>query len=368
MRRRRWKIKRTMQTVILVAIAAGAVATFQPSTWRDVEDTMRRQIGSVEDLVRPAAQRTASWLDRQTRAVRDRFGGIENGFTAAAEPRHEEPVRIVRGSGTLSGRARVVDGDTLDLGGVRIRLHGIDAPESAQGCRARGRGWSCGREATRALAGRIGGQPVACEERDRGPLRPGRRGVQHRRIGSQRLDGLRGVGFRLPAVLTCLRGGGVACAGCETRGLARRSRGAVGVAQGQATGGRPIGYATGDRAVQDQGQHQQERHAHFPRPGRSVLRADADHYVEGRAVVLHRERGAGGRMATFETIAPVAADGRAMSAASNARCSDMMAESEAAPLGRYRTIPGAPKKSYDGLRASALGTRYLACRQRARTM
>jgi endonuclease YncB( thermonuclease family) len=34
-------------------------------------------------------------------------------------------------SSTVSGRARVIDGDTLSLAGRRIRLEGIDAPELA---------------------------------------------------------------------------------------------------------------------------------------------------------------------------------------------------------------------------------------------
>ena len=67
----------------------------------------------------------------------------------------------------LSGRARVIDGDTIELGTARVRLFGIDAPESAQSCLARGRRWPCGREATRALAERIGSRAVTCEERDR---------------------------------------------------------------------------------------------------------------------------------------------------------------------------------------------------------
>ena len=46
---------------------------------------------------------------------------------------------------TVSGAARVIDGDTLEIGGTRVRLHGIDAPESAQRCRADGRSWPCGR-------------------------------------------------------------------------------------------------------------------------------------------------------------------------------------------------------------------------------
>ena len=63
--------------------------------------------------------------------------------------------------------ALVTDGDTVRLAGERVRLHGIDAPESKQTCVAGGRRWRCGSEATRALARRIGGRPIACEERDR---------------------------------------------------------------------------------------------------------------------------------------------------------------------------------------------------------
>jgi hypothetical protein len=34
----------------------------------------------------------------------------------------------------ITGPARVIDGDTLDLAGTRIRLWGIDAPETRQTC------------------------------------------------------------------------------------------------------------------------------------------------------------------------------------------------------------------------------------------
>ena len=36
----------------------------------------------------------------------------------------------------LVGRASVIDGDTLEIHGTRIRLWGIDAPESSQLCRS----------------------------------------------------------------------------------------------------------------------------------------------------------------------------------------------------------------------------------------
>ena len=53
------------------------------------------------------------------------------------------------------GEARVIDGDTIEVQGQRIRLHGIDAPESRQLCRLDGEPWRCGKEAAAALAEKI---------------------------------------------------------------------------------------------------------------------------------------------------------------------------------------------------------------------
>jgi endonuclease YncB( thermonuclease family) len=65
------------------------------------------------------------------------------------------------------GRASVVDGDTLDIRGTRIRLHGVDAPESAQTCRdAKGQAYRCGQQAALALADHIGAASVSCEQKD----------------------------------------------------------------------------------------------------------------------------------------------------------------------------------------------------------
>ena len=67
----------------------------------------------------------------------------------------------------IAGTAKVVDGDTIKIRGERIRLHGIDAPESRQICRLDSKPWRCGEDATNALAGMIASRAVACQELDR---------------------------------------------------------------------------------------------------------------------------------------------------------------------------------------------------------
>ena len=63
----------------------------------------------------------------------------------------------------IVGYARVIDGDTIDVAGTRIRLHGIDAPEASQSCTADGQAYPCGRQATDALARLVSGSTVRCE-------------------------------------------------------------------------------------------------------------------------------------------------------------------------------------------------------------
>jgi len=71
-------------------------------------------------------------------------------------------------SAQVSGTAKVVDGDTFDVGAVRVRLHGIDAPEAGQSCRrANGKSWACGTEATNRLAELVAGHNVDCDALER---------------------------------------------------------------------------------------------------------------------------------------------------------------------------------------------------------
>jgi len=67
----------------------------------------------------------------------------------------------------LVGRATVTDGDTLTVAKQRIRLWGIDAPESAQQCTGKdGRTWPCGRRSAAALDGYLLETPVRWQPKD----------------------------------------------------------------------------------------------------------------------------------------------------------------------------------------------------------
>lgn len=63
----------------------------------------------------------------------------------------------------LVGQASVVDGDTLEVHGTRIRLWGVDAPESSQLCRgADSNLYRCGAKAANDLDSFIARRPVNC--------------------------------------------------------------------------------------------------------------------------------------------------------------------------------------------------------------
>jgi len=72
----------------------------------------------------------------------------------------------------VTGRAHVIDGDTIDVQTrsgeqVRIRIHGIDAPEVTQICETGfSIDWACGEWASQQLRERIEGRFIECQQTD----------------------------------------------------------------------------------------------------------------------------------------------------------------------------------------------------------
>lgn len=63
---------------------------------------------------------------------------------------------------TFRGAADVIDGDSLRVNGVEMRLVGVDAPEYRQTCEEAGQPVACGRRAREELAALVAGRALAC--------------------------------------------------------------------------------------------------------------------------------------------------------------------------------------------------------------
>ena len=67
----------------------------------------------------------------------------------------------------LIGRVSVIDGDTLEMHGKRIRLYGIDAPESGQSCLdPEGESYRCGQTSANKMESYTFENLVTCEVTD----------------------------------------------------------------------------------------------------------------------------------------------------------------------------------------------------------
>jgi endonuclease YncB( thermonuclease family) len=85
-------------------------------------------------------------------------------ITGGADSRSSRSASSPAAEDFIEGRASVVDGDTIEIHGNRIRFRGIDAPESAQLCKtAAGRASRCGAASAKALASYLAASsPVRC--------------------------------------------------------------------------------------------------------------------------------------------------------------------------------------------------------------
>ena len=69
----------------------------------------------------------------------------------------------------ITGNPHIIDGDSIRIADVKIRLHGIDAPEGKQMCKVEGEDWACGKAAAETLSFLSIGTPFRCTwtKRDR---------------------------------------------------------------------------------------------------------------------------------------------------------------------------------------------------------
>ncbi|WP_162291014.1 thermonuclease family protein [Erythrobacter colymbi] len=72
----------------------------------------------------------------------------------------------VASANIIEGRAEVIDGDSLKVGGTEVRLFGVDAPEFTQTCSSNGTLVACGAMAKDALEGLIAGSTLVCIAQD----------------------------------------------------------------------------------------------------------------------------------------------------------------------------------------------------------
>jgi endonuclease YncB( thermonuclease family) len=123
-----------------------------PRVWDDapMRIAMRAWVGG--DVVRSSpGVRAAAWLPALC-VVLVVLGGAA--CTASAQP---------AANGVIVGVGRVIDGDTLEVSGARIRLRAVDAPERSQSCTdARGQAHLAGEAARTALTAKIAGQTLRC--------------------------------------------------------------------------------------------------------------------------------------------------------------------------------------------------------------
>ena len=64
---------------------------------------------------------------------------------------------------TISGKPKIIDGDTLHINSNKIRLHAIDAPEINQTCTKDEKIWNCGIQSTKFLKKIIDGEKITCK-------------------------------------------------------------------------------------------------------------------------------------------------------------------------------------------------------------
>lgn len=107
-----------------------------------------------------------------------------------ALPSHKNVDNNFSGNDSITGYAKVSDGDTIQINGRRIRLIDIDAPELYQFCTLNGASYPCGEQSKQHLINLIDKRKITCisEKRDKFDRFLGRCSVDSMDINRQMVE------------------------------------------------------------------------------------------------------------------------------------------------------------------------------------
>ncbi len=210
------------------------------------------------------------------------------------------------GAAEVAGTARIIDGDTLEIDGTRIRLVGIDAPERHQTCGAAAAGavWDCGVAAAARLT-ELGRGTVHCSgnERDRYGRLLATCSVEGEDIGGRLVsEGLARAyvhfsdAYLPDEARARSRHAGLWQGASEAPWDYRANPFEPAAGYRRRLGARPRRIPRRPGRLRDQGQHQRQGRAHLPPARRARLRPHPHRPRPRRGLVLRRSRRPGRRL------------------------------------------------------------------------